>query len=510
MSSTTAPAPADSRAISNSLAADRMGAPGIGLAIASSVAPLTVVAGVVTTGLAVTGLTAVSAAMIAVAVALIIFAVGYLAMARHITNAGAFYAYISKGIGRPFGVGASWLALLFYNCFQVASYGGFGFLAAGFVQDKLGVDIPWWAYALVSWAIVAWLGRRDVSVSEKVLAVLVISETALVVVYSLAVLFSSDFQFSAAPFSVSNLFASGGGALLAIGATAFAGVEQGAVYIEESKDPLRSVPRATYVTIALIGALYAVASWVQISAAGPGVVDRAGQEGPDMFFNEAAVPLGGWAVDLGHILFMTSLLAAMIAFHNIIARYTFALGREGVLPKAFGRTVGGAPRNASLAQSVLGVLVIAIYAAFNLDPLVKLFFWGGTTGGVGVLLLITLTSIAVLGFFARDSHGETLWRRLVAPAIGTVLLLIISYLAITNLSTLYGPAPSPGPAVVMPIAAAVVLVAGIAWGLILKQSRPDVYEGIGLGPRSTVAAAAAGGFSAMMAGTAPTNRSEIR
>jgi len=496
VSSTT---PAHSKTVSNSLAANRMGAPAIGMAIASSIAPLTVVAGVVTTGLAVTGLTAVSSAMIAVAVALMIFAVGYLAMARHITNAGAFYAYISKGIGRPFGVAASWLALLAYNCFQVASFGGLGFLIAPFLTDKTGLDLPWWAYALVIWAIVAWLGRRDVALSAKVLGVLVVSETVLVVVYSFAILSSSGFQFSAAPFSVSNLFAGGGGALLAIGATAFAGVEQGAVYVEESKDRLRSVPRATYVTIAVIGVLYAFASWVQISAGGPGVIDQAGKEGPDMFFNQAAVPLGGWAVDLGHLLFITSLIAAAIAFHNIIARYTFALGREGVLPKAFGETVGGVPRNASLAQSVLGVVVIAIYALFHLDPLVQLFFWGGTTGGVGVLLLITLTSIAVIGFFLRNSYGETLWRRLVAPVIATVLLIGISVLAVTNLSTLYGPAPSPGPAVVMPIVAAVVLVAGIAWGLVLKQTQPTVYQGIGLGPDSAVATSTAGGFSALMA-----------
>nr|WP_189082027.1 APC family permease [Mangrovihabitans endophyticus] len=475
-----------------------MGAPGIGLAIASSVAPLTVVAGVVTTGLAVTGLTAVSAAMIAVAAALVIFAVGYMAMARHITNTGAFYAYVSKGLGRPLGVGSSWIALLAYNCFQIASYGGLGAISEPLFQDWFGVDVPWWVFALVVWAIVAFLGRRDVSVSEKVLAVLVISETALVVVYSLIILFSSDYGFSAKPFSAGQLFGAGGGALLAIGATSFAGVEQGAVYIEESKDPLRSVPRATYYTIGFIAVLYAVASWVQISAAGDQAVARAGEEGPDLFFNEAAATVGGWALDLGHILFLTSLIAAMIAFHNIIARYTYALGREGVLPKLFGQTVGGAPRAASTAQSVLGLVVIGIYAVTGLDPLVELFFVGGTTGGVGVLLLITLTSASVIGFFLRAAHGETAWRRLGAPVIATLLLIGISYLAVTNLATLYGVDPGTGPALYMPIVAVVVLVAGIAWGLILRHTRPDVYQGIGLGPRSAVATT--GGFAAMMAG----------
>jgi putative peptidoglycan lipid II flippase len=31
-------------------------------------------------------------------------------MSRHITNAGAFYAYVSNGLGRPLGVAAAWVA----------------------------------------------------------------------------------------------------------------------------------------------------------------------------------------------------------------------------------------------------------------------------------------------------------------------------------------------------------------------------------------------------------------
>jgi amino acid transporter len=480
------------------LAPGRMGAPGISLAIASSVAPLTVVAGVVTTGIAVTGLTAVSAAMIALAVSLIVFSVGYVAMARHIPNAGAFYAYISKGIGRPVGVGASWLALLAYNAFQIASYGGFGAIVAPTVEGWFGSTLPWWGYALIIWAAVAWLGRRDVRVSERVLAVLVIGETLLVLFYCLAILFSGDFHFSAAPFSVSALFHSGGGALLAIGATAFAGVEQGAVYVEEAKDPKRSVPRATIVTIALIGVLYAVASWIQISAAGAQVVDRAGAEGPNLLFKLAAVTIGDRAVDVGNILFATSLAAAMIAFHNIIARYGFALGREGVLPKAFSRTVGGAPQVASHAQSLLGLIVIVVFAITGWDPLVKLFFWGGTTGGVGVLLLITLTSISVVGYFLRDQHGESAWTTRIAPIIAVVLTIAITLFVVDNLATLYGVEPGTGPALWMPVAGAVLFVGGALRALYMRAKQPDLYAGIGLGADNLSAVGNAGSFADLL------------
>jgi len=43
----------------------------------------------------------------------------------------------------------------------------------------------------------------------------------------------------------------------------------------------------------------------------------------------AGQQIGGWIVDVGHVLLVTSILAAMISFHNTTARYMFALGREG-------------------------------------------------------------------------------------------------------------------------------------------------------------------------------------
>jgi amino acid transporter len=229
-----------------------------------------------------------------------------------------------------------------------------------------------------------------------------------------------------------------------------------------------------------------------ISATGGTAVERARAEGPELFFNLAADRLGPTALHLGHALFLTSLIAAMISFHNIIARYTFSLGREGVLPRAFGRTVPatGAPKNGSLAQSTLALVVLVLYAVQGWDPLVQLFFWGGTAGGIGVLLLITVTSMAVIGYFARHPEGESFWHRIGAPAIGTVLLLGMTYLAVTNIATLFGVEPGSRPTWVVPLAYAVITVAGIAWALVLRYARPSVYDGIGLGARSTIMAGA--------------------
>src|SRR2546430_11691583 len=85
----------------------------------SGVAPLTVAAGVVPTAYATTGLRGIPAAFMVVAVILGLFSVGYVAMARHITNAGAFYAFVSRGLGRVFGVGAALVAVVAYHLLQI-------------------------------------------------------------------------------------------------------------------------------------------------------------------------------------------------------------------------------------------------------------------------------------------------------------------------------------------------------------------------------------------------------
>ena len=336
----------------------------------------------------------------------------------------------------------------------------------------------------------AFLVANEVMVSGVVLTFLVVAETILVALYSLAIMLSSEFSFSGAAMSVSDLSGPMLGVLVILGATSFAGIEQSVVYIEESKNPKRTIPVATYATIATIAAVYWLGSWVQISAGGPQIIERATTEADNLFFNQAAVVLGQSSITLGKILLGTGTIAAAIAFHQAIARYTFALGREGVLPRVFGRTtIKGAPRNASLAQTVLALVVLLAYAAAGWDPLVQLFYWGSTTGGLGVLLLYTLTSISVVAFFARNARGEGLWQRSVAPLVSTIVLVIVAYLALANLPGLFGVDPGTGPAHVVPIALLVIFAGGVIWGLILRRTKPQVYEGIGRGTRSGTASA---------------------
>src|SRR5699024_6706590 len=131
----------------DSLAEDRLGVASVVFFIATAATPMTVVAGVVTTGFAMTGLVGIPVAFLAIGAVLMLFSVGYVAMSRYVTNAGAFYAYIARGIGKPFGVGAAWIALVAYNALQVGLYGLLGASSTPLLSQWFGLDVPWWLVA---------------------------------------------------------------------------------------------------------------------------------------------------------------------------------------------------------------------------------------------------------------------------------------------------------------------------------------------------------------------------
>jgi amino acid transporter len=470
-------------AVSRALARDRLGVPAVLAFVLAGVAPLTVAAGLVPTAYAVTGLTAIPAAFIVVAVILGVFATGYMAMSRHLTNAGAFYGFVSAGLGRPAGVAAALMALGAYSCLQIALYGMLGPQAAAMAAAHLGVHAPWWAFALGAWVIVAILGLLRVDITGRVLGTLTAVEITVIAALTVSGLtHPAGGHLSAATLSPSALTSSGlgtAGVLGVIAVLGFSGFEQAPVLAEESRRPRRTIPVTTYTALALIGLVYAGSAWAMAAHAGTAhVVAAAGVQGPGLMFGLAAP----WLSQTAQWLFITSLFAAALAFHNAVWRYCFALGREGVLPGGLGRTgANSIPKAASLAQSVTGLVVIVVFAVAGWPPVTGLFFGGGTTGGFGILILLALTSAAVIAYFRRDTRGESAWSRLIAPALAATALTVLAVLAVQHYGTLLGASAGSAATWVLPGAFGVLALFGVAWGLVLRIRRPEVYRTIGLG-----------------------------
>src|SRR6185437_4542073 len=143
------------------------------------------------------------------------------------------------------------------------------------------------------------------------------------------------------------------------------------------KHPRRTIPVTTYLALGVIGLVYAGSAWAMAAHAGNRhVVSAATAQGPGLLFGLGSSALSQAA----QWLFLTSLFAAMLAFHNCVWRYAFALSREGVLPGALSRTgTNNIPVTASFAQSATGLVVIGAFALTGAQPMQDLFFDLGTT-----------------------------------------------------------------------------------------------------------------------------------
>ncbi|SCL30365.1 amino acid permease [Micromonospora inyonensis] len=465
------------------------GVPGVLVFTLSAAAPLTVVAGVVPIAYAVTGADALGAAVLAIAVVLGLFSVGYLAMSRRMTHVGAFHAYVARGLGRPAGAGAAWAALIVRNLLQIGLYGLVGAATAPVLGRWFGGPPAWWLMALAAWALVAVLGVTGVTVDRTVLAVLLLAEVAVLVVFDLGHLRHAAGTVDLATFSPAHLATPGGGALLVVAAVGFVGFESAVLLREESRGT-GTVPVATYLAVGLVGALLAFSAWTLTVATGPDrVAAVAGERGVDLLFTLAGDHLGEGAVGIGRMLLVASALAALVSLHHSTARYAFALGRERLLPAPFGEASPrtGSPRWASVAQSVLAFLVIAGCASAGVEP-VRHFFYGATvTGALGTLLLTTATSCAVLAFFARGVTEEHLWRRTVAPGLATVALVTVVVLALADVAVLLGVEPGSPLRWAVPAVFPSAAVAGTLWAVLLRSRRSRAYARIGLGPESAAA-----------------------
>ncbi|WP_406396626.1 APC family permease [Streptomyces sp. NBC_00882] len=446
--------------------------------VAAAAAPLTVMAGVAPLAILFGGIGA-PAAYVGVGVVLCLFAVGFTAMTPYIRNAGAFYSYVARGLGRPAGLGAALVALFSYNALQIGVFGAFGFFSASTMNDLLGIDVPWPVYAFAGIAVVWFLGFRSINFGAKVLAALLVAETAILVLLAGAILIKGGAHgLTLDSFAPSNVFTSKMSGPLGLAVAAFIGFEATAIYREEARDPDRTVPRATYLAVGFLGLFYTFIVWVIIQAFGSDQVAGAAAQNPaELFFTAMTRYVGTWATDLQRILIITSLLAALLSFHNAITRYAYALSAERVAPATLGKVHSrhGSPWIAGIAQSVLAVVVVAVFAAIGVHPYNQFFLWVNTPGVVGILVLQAVAAFAVVAFFRRNpaTRGEGRLRTLVAPASAGILLTLTTGLVCKRLDLFTG----AGPVVNWTLAALTpaLFLTGVFVALRIRRTRPDVY-----------------------------------
>ncbi|MEI9916473.1 MAG: APC family permease [Methylovirgula sp.] len=302
---------------------------------------------------------------------LLCFAVGYAAMSRRIVATGAFYTYITEGLGttlgRKFGPISRSLPILPSPSASRPFFGYFTSLVLG----QAGLHVPWLVYAVVGIFIVGVLGYRSIDLSSAILGALMIGEVIILTIFDIAVIHAKGLSLAlpANAWSPHAVFTPGLGVSLMVAFTCFVGFESGALYGEEARDPKRSIPIATYTAVISIAIFYLFTAWVTIGAIEPdAIAARANKETGELMFNIFTRYSGEVLTDIMGVLVCFSLLASYLAIHNAAARYIFALGREWLLLPWFGEAHprSGSPHRASMTVSVMTLIAVIPFALTGL------------------------------------------------------------------------------------------------------------------------------------------------
>ncbi|MGW1606724.1 APC family permease [Streptomyces eurythermus] len=469
------------------LKADSVGLVGVVFMAVATAAPITAMTGNLPIAVGFGNGTGAPAGYLFATLVLAVFSVGYVAMARRITAAGAFYGYISHGLGRIAGMASGMLAVLAYVVFEASIVGVFSYFARTTVRDQLGADLPWAGYAAAMLLVTAVLAYFDINLTAKALGVLLVAEIAVLFAVATAVLLRGGGPdgIPLAPVDPKNAFTGASAGLgLFFAFWSWVGFESTAMYGEESRDPKRVIPRATLISVIGVGLFYIYVSWMTIAGNGLDGAVRvsAGSSPLDLFFDPARGFIGAWAVDAFQWLLITGSFACGMAFHQCAARYLYAIGREGFLHPALGRTHPrhGSPYLASFTQSVIAVVIVGAFWATGQDPYIHLYTLLAILGTMAILIVQTLCSFAVIGYFRRNHPEDRHWfRTLTAPLLGGLGMTAVVVLLVVNMDTAAGTAAGSLFFEAIPWIVGLVFFGGLGLGLYLRARRPERYEVIG-------------------------------
>jgi amino acid transporter len=462
------------------LKANAMGTPGVTFLVLAGVTPLAAFMAILPLGIAFGSGAGFPGIVLIAVIALACFAVGYVAMSKKIPVVGAFYAYVSRGINRSVGAGAAIIAVIAYLATVMSMAGNSGFFASTAIADNGGPHVHWWIISIAVVVVAGILATFGIDVSAKIVMVLCTYEFVIVMMVVVAI-FAKD-GLSAFTFSSFNprvIFQGAPGVGLVFAFTLFLGFEATAIYSEESRNPEKTIGRATYISLSIISIVYILVAMSLVAAYGAAHVQDIAANDPGGFAVATAKHyLGGWAGQLFEWGIIASLFAAILGIHNSGSRYLFAMGVSGLLPRWLGRVSKryGSPITAVIFASCLELVVVIVCAVGGVDPFIGLGGVGAAVGTFGIVILQATAAASVVGFFwSRDDKSWV--RTIILPGIGSIMLFVATGLTIYYFNVLTGSSVAwinALPWVVIGLGAC-----GTGYALWLRSYRPQRYAVIG-------------------------------
>jgi basic amino acid/polyamine antiporter, APA family len=337
-------------------------------------------------------------------------AMGYAELGSALPEAGGGYLWVREGLPRPNAFISGWMAWLAHIVAGSLYSVGFGSFFVSFLQmaniltvDSLFGLVPLdKLIAVVSIVLFAIVNVKGTSETGKIGTVVTMIQLVAIISVILAGLWSMssnpNWQSNFADFMPMGL----GGLVSAMGLTfiAFEGYEVIVQSGEEVKNPKRNIPRAIFISLALVIIMYCLVAFVSIGAIFPDTGPAwqfIGQNG-DLGISKAAelfMPYGGFIVLIGGLV---STLAALNATTFSSARVAFAMGRHYNLPHKLSEIH---PKfNTPSISVMLSSIIMAVMAyALPLESIAQ-------ASGVIFLLLFAQVNVAVISI--RRMYGDKL------------------------------------------------------------------------------------------------------
>jgi amino acid transporter len=395
-------------------------------------------------------------------------------------STGGFITFVGKTFG---GTSAVTTALL-CGAGYIIAISSVLVISGGFlsimIQYYTGTAVPWIIFSAIFTAAAMFMMFRGVAVSTKLAGFFFGFELLVLLVVSIAALIKNGGHLSGVPFEPSHITNHFSGLALAfpLGVYLFIGWENSAALAEETNNPRRNVPRAVFVSIALMAVTYLILAYSTVSAFHYNITALTSADIP---FINVAHSVATWLTFVAYLAGLTSTLGVLIAAVNSQCRLIFNAGREGLLPRWIGyvHPVRRTPVNAIItfvgfASAVTLVWALGHWIGGHSDSLSALnfFFESSTMGTILILVVYFLANLALPFYYRKYRPNEfSIIKHIVLPVLGMVAIAVPIYYLCKP--------PQPQPYDWFPFAALGVIVVSVIYSVWLVRRDPAIGDRVG-------------------------------